>query len=195
MTLNGILKRLLGLFYRKDSCSRLRRSARYQARYAAWVQQGLPNGLLSSFSKAYHYQKAGLTSTKKVQLIQEPGREGIVLFYSPEVGPASFSFLVDYLKTKVEELGYRLRSSDVRTISEHDKKQRIETYYLIPLPQSLPGSNVCNQLYGNITINYTRVNGQPSFIRIICNSITVAHFSTPLPFSELISRLLQPTEL
>lgn len=194
MSLNAKLKRLFGLFSGKPACTGILRSERYLKRYRAWLQQGNTAQLLTAYYKSYHYHKAGLKGNYRVQTLQEPHRQGVILFYAPEIDQAHFSFLFDYLKERVEALGYHLRSSDSRTFSHARYKQTTDTYYLTPKPLSLPNSSLCNQQYGNIIVDYTRINKRPGYIRIITNSIADAHFSTPLPFQQLLSELLQQTE-
>lgn len=194
MSLNGNLKRLFGLFFGNNACTRIKRSEGYLKRYRVWVQQPEIHQLLNGYFKAYHYQKAGIKCNYRVQLLQEPYRQGAILFYTPAIKQAHFYFLFDYLKQRVETLGYHLRSSDSRTFRHERYKQTTETYYLVPQPQSVPGTTLCNQLYGNLIIDLTSINRHPGYIRIITNTLADPHFSTPLPFLELFSELLQSTE-
>lgn len=194
MSLNEILKRLLGNISGKRICTKLERSGHYLAKLKAWEQDPSCPLLTSSFYKAYHYKKAGIQCSYRVELIQEEHREGVVLFYTPEITPVSFSFLFDLLRKRVLQLGYQLRNADQRNISHAQYKQLIETYYLTPLPCDLPGTNLCNQLYGNIVIEYTRINKLPGYIRLMAVTYADAHFSASLPFSELLTKVLHPTE-
>lgn len=182
------------LFLGKPACTGIWRSDRYLKRYRAWLQQDNVTQLLNAYYKSYHYHKAGLKGSYRVQTLQEPHRQGVILYYAPEINEAHFSFLFDTLKERVEALGYHLRSSDSRTFRHERYKQTIDTYYLTPKPHNLPQSSLCNQQYGNIIVDYTRINNHPGYIRIITNTLADAHFSTPLPFQQLLSALLQQTE-
>ncbi|MBC5773215.1 hypothetical protein H8S95_03995 [Pontibacter sp. KCTC 32443] len=195
MSLNGFFKRLLGLFSSKPSCRELVRSEGYRANYNKWVKTGSYLDLTGSFYKAYHYKRAGIQCSYRVQLIQEQNREGIIFFFTPGTAPADFSFFFDYTKDQVLLLGYQLRSADLLKVNHERYTQHTETYYLTPFPSDVPGSKICNQLYGNIRIDYTRVNRHPGYIRIIADSYSDVHFSAPLPFSELLKNIFEPTEV
>ena len=194
MSLNGFFKRLLGLFSNKPSCHKLVRSKRYMARYKAWVQHNSFADLTAAFYKAYHYKKAGITCQYRVQLIKEETREGIIFFYEPKVNAAEFSFLFEYLKDLTLGLGYKVRTADRRKLQHPRYTQHIEAYYLTPLPTDLPGTATCNQLFGNILIEYTLVNRHPGYIRVISDSYADPHFSSPLPFDQFLTAILHSTE-
>ncbi|HEY4651473.1 MAG TPA: hypothetical protein VIG72_08660 [Pontibacter sp.] len=192
MSLNGFLKRLLGLFSNKPACTKLQRSKRYKARYIAWLQQKDCAVLAGSFYKAYHYKKAGIDGNYRVQLVKEQHRHGAVFFHNPAIQADDFSFFFDYLKDQVLQHGYKLRSADIRCLPHPRFKQRIETYYLTPIPVNLPESALCNQQYGNILLDFTSINQHPGYIRLIADGFKDPHFSTPLPFADLLMATLQP---
>jgi hypothetical protein len=194
MSLNGFLKRLLGLFRNKPLCHKLERSARYGVRFGAWVNSSDCKALTTAFHKAYHYKKAGMQCNYRVQLVQEENRQGVVFFHDPAISQQTFSYLFDHLKDQTLLLGYRLKSADKRKIVHERYTQKTEAYYLTPLPKDVPDSSLCNQLYGNILIELTLVNNHPGFIRLIANKITDPFFSEPLPFVEFLERIMQPTE-
>jgi hypothetical protein len=129
-----------------------------------------------------------------VQLVQEQNRNGVILFYTPGIDPTAFSYLFDYLKDKALLQGYQLHSADRRKIKHERYTQHTETYILTPLPVNLPDSDICNQLYGNILIDYTSINYHPGYIRFITDSYTDKYFSEPLPYPELLTNVLKLTE-
>ncbi|MER2998275.1 hypothetical protein [Pontibacter populi] len=188
------MKRLLGLFRNKPVCYKLQRSERYQAKYKAWTNSTECKELTAAFYKAYHYKKAGVQCSFRVQLINDEHRQGVILFHDPAIPQKAFSYLFDHLKDQVKLQGYKVKSADKRRIVHERYNQQIETYYLTPLPADVPGSILCNQLYGNILIEQTRVNHHPGFIRLIADTIPGSFFSEPLPFADLLSHIMQPTE-
>jgi hypothetical protein len=194
MSLNGFFKRLLGLLHNQPQCYTLQRSDRFQARYKAWLKSAAHTELLANFYKAYHYKKAGVQCSSRVQLIEEHNRNGVILFYTPGIEPATFSYLFDFLKDQALLQGYQLHSADRRKIKHDRYTQHTETYSLTPRPLNVPDKEICNQLYGNILIDYTRINSHPGYIRFITDSITDNYFSAPLPFSELLTSVFALTE-
>ncbi|NDK55468.1 hypothetical protein [Pontibacter fetidus] len=172
----------------------MQRSDRYQARYNAWLKQGAHGELVTNFYKACHYKKAGIACSYRVQLIEERNRQGVILFYAPTIDATEFSYFFDFLKDQVLQQGYQLHSTDKRKLKHERYTQDTETYLLTPLPANLPGTAICNQLYGNILIDFTRVNQHAGYIRFITDTFTDTYFSAPLPFSDLLTNVLQLTE-
>lgn len=195
MSLNGFLKRLLALFSSKPYCQKLVRSERYQANYKTWIQNRSYLNLTAAFYKAYHYKKAGIQCAYRVQLIQEQGREGVIFFHDPTIAATDFSYFFDYLKDETLQHGYKLKSADRRKLIHDRYTQHIESYYLTPAPTDIPGTSVCNQVYGNILIEYTLVNHHPGYIRVISNAYADPHFSKALPFSQFLSAIMHSTEI
>lgn len=194
MSLNGFFKRLLGLFCSKPLCRKLGRNTRYLAKYKVWLESGAAIAVGNAFFKAYHYKKAGVTCPYRIQLIDEQQRQGVILFYTPALKVQEFSFLFDYIKEQVVLQGYQLRTADRRKLPHKRYTQHTETYCLTPTPSDMAGTKLCNQLYGNILIDYTLINNHPGYIRLIADPYKDVHFSDPLPFPELLSRLLQVTD-
>ncbi len=194
MSLNVFFKRLLGVFSKSPACTGIGRGASYRARFEAWNKSTQSQILVGAFNKAYHYQKAGLRHAYRVQLLHENHRNGAVLFYDPSLKADEFSFLFDYLKDQALALGYKLKSAHKRKLSYDKDIQATETYLLTPLPHDVPGTQLCDQRFGHILIDHTKINGRPGYIRIITEEIPDQHFSQPKPFRELLDKLLPSTQ-
>ncbi|WP_347159120.1 hypothetical protein [Pontibacter chitinilyticus] len=192
MPFNEFLKRLLGWEPNLPTCRKLTRSASYQAAYQKWLESQSYLPWTTAFHKAYHYQKANLTSHLRVQLITGDNRQGAVFFYDPAISPEAFSFLFDYLKDRVLEQNYILHNMDQHDVRHERYTKQTEKYFLLPPASDVPGSDLCNQLYGNITLDYTRVNRHPGYIRLLTNAYADPYFSTPLLFTDLLDKILLP---
>ncbi|ARS35249.1 hypothetical protein CA264_07245 [Pontibacter actiniarum] len=184
----------MGLGGKMPTCTKLERSAKFKAAYQAWVQAQVYLNWTGPFHKAYHFQKAGISGGLRVQLVQEEHMKGAVFFYDPSIGPANFSFLYDLLKDRLQQHGYTLRSCDKLEVRHERYTEQVEKCLLTPPASDLPGTSLCNQLYGNILLDYIKVNKHPGFIRFIANTYNDSYFSTPLPFEELLEKVLQPQE-
>lgn len=194
MPLNEFLRRLLGHENGEATCTRLRRSGRYTASYTAWVEEQAYLNWTGPFFKSYHYTKAGLTGPLRVQLVHDAHVRGAVFFYDPNIGDGNFSFFFDLLKDRVQALGYALHSCDKLKVRHERYTEQVEKHLLTPPASDLPGTSLCNQLYGNILLDYIRVNRHPGYIRFIANAYNDSYFSQPLPFDELLEKVLQPHE-
>ncbi|QMU27784.1 hypothetical protein [Adhaeribacter radiodurans] len=167
-----------------------------QEEYAHWLQQKTYLNWTPALFKSYHFDKAGIRPTYKLERIEQLGKQGVLFFFDDRIGEENFKFLTEFLKDQVIQLGYRLHSADIRTNPKAEFIETIYKYYFTPPPACLANSILCNQLYGNISIDLIHLNAQPSFIRIVANSYLSCAFSKPLPFDDLLDNLLvRPTEI
>ena len=164
------------------------------AAYQHWREQKVYLNWTPDFFKAYHYDKAGIRPDYKLKRLQQLGHQGVVFCFDARIGNPHFRFLYEFLKDQALTLGYQLRTADVRTNKKESFTESIYKYYLTPLPASINNSSLCNQLYGNISIDLIQLNQQPTFIRIIANAYLSCAFSDAIPFDELMHCLLvKPT--
>ncbi|GAB3196376.1 hypothetical protein ABID22_002941 [Pontibacter aydingkolensis] len=195
MPFNDFLTRLFGFGNTAHSCSTIRRSGKQLSAYKQWVAAKVYLNWTGPFFKAYHYKKCNISSSPfRVQIINESNLQGAILFYDPVIGAQNFTFLFDLLNERVQQLGYKLHSADTRQICHKRYQEQIERYVLTPPAANVPGTDLCNQLYGNIHIDSVVINKLPGYIRFVANTYTDPYFSKPLPFMELLKSVLQPNE-
>jgi hypothetical protein len=165
--------------------------------YRKWVQQKTFLHWTPCIFKSYHYQKCKVRPSFRLQLIHSAHKNGVVLFFSPEIGKQNFRHLFQFIKDKCLQLGYAHYLSDQRIITHDRYTETIDKHYLKPPPRDVPGSTLCNQLYGNIIIDLVSINGQPGFIRFYVNTYGDTLFSEPLPFDELMEKVFdtEPEDL
>ena len=194
MPFNEFLKQLLGWGSTTPTCKKLKRRTAFVNGYSRWVDARTYLNWTPLIYKAYHYQKAGLQAKLRVQLVEQDNRSGFLLFFDPAIGAENFSFLFELLKDRLIEAGYVLHNSDQHVIRHKRYSELIEKYFLAPPAADVPGTNLCNQLYGNILLDYVKVNGHPGYMRLIANAYKDSFFSQPLPFNELLDKILKPEE-
>ncbi|WP_242919533.1 hypothetical protein [Pontibacter liquoris] len=185
---------MLGWPVNSLTCRKLKRTASYEAAYKKWVAAKTYLTWTGPYYKAYHYRKANLTGQYRVQVIEDQSREGVVFYHDPAIGKSNFNFLFDFLKDRILLQGYRLHSMDKQEVRHARYNEQLEKYFLLPPAADAPGSDLCNQLYGNITLDYIKVNKHPGYIRLLVNSYTDPYFSAPLPFTDLLEKVLRPEE-
>jgi hypothetical protein len=195
MSLNEFLKRLLDLLKQGPDCHKLVRSERFNNAFKKWLLTEEPEKLTHNFHKAYHYKKAGINCKYRVQLLQEPNKNSLILMHDPAIGIKSFLYLFELLKTRCLQLGYLVHTAHKRRIDHQSYLQRTDTYILTPPPTDSPGTSRCNQLYGNILLDYTAINRHPGYIRLTVTAFPNSWFSDPLPFYELMEHLFEPKEV
>ncbi|QNF33029.1 hypothetical protein HUW51_09890 [Adhaeribacter swui] len=161
-----------------------------QEAYAQWRQSKTYLNWTPDLFKAYHFDKAGIRPAYKLERLQHPGKNGVIFFFDDRIGEQNFRFLHELFKDQVLQLGYRLHSADMRTTKKDNLSETIYKYYFTPPPACLNNSAICNQMYGNVSLDYIVLDAQPSFIRIIANSYLSCAFSQAQPFEELLDYLL-----
>ncbi|WP_242928314.1 hypothetical protein [Pontibacter vulgaris] len=176
------------------TCCQLKRSDKYKSGFREWQQAQVYLNWTHHFFKSYHYVKASLTHQYRVQIISEESHRGAILFYDPKIGADNFSFLFDLLKERVQQQSYRLHSADQHLVRHKRYTELSERYLLTPPASDVPGTALCNQLYGNVQLDYIKVNNHPGYIRFTTNPYTDSYFSKPLPFDHLLEKVLQPQE-
>ncbi|OKL41678.1 hypothetical protein A3841_11650 [Pontibacter flavimaris] len=176
------------------TCSVTKRSAKFMDAYHTWLSNQTYLNWTEPFFTAYHYKKADLPARYRVQVIAEEHLRGAIFFYDPSIGAENFGFFLELLKDRVQQQGYTLHSGNKLQVRHERYTEEIEKLVLTPPASDLPGTSLCNQLYGNVLLDYIKVNNRPGFIRFAVNSYQDAFFSKPLPFEELLEKTLQPHE-
>lgn len=195
MPFNDFLKRLLGLRENLPTCSAMKRSTRFMNAYEEWVNRQTYLNWTGPFFTAYHYKKSDLPSQFRVQLIAEENLRGVIFFYDPSIGAENFSFFLELLKDRIQRQGYKLHSGNELKINHERYTEQVEKLLLTPPASDLAGTSLINQLYGNVLLDFIKVNRHPGYIRFAANAYQDAYFSKPLPFEELLEKTLQPEEL
>jgi hypothetical protein len=196
MTFNDFFCRLFGFGNAAHTCSNLRRSNKFMIAYRKWVNTQVYLNWTGPFFKAYHFHKCNIASPNfRVQLIDETSLQGVLLFYDTSIGAQNFAFMFELIKERMLQLGYNLHSSNTRQVRHERYKESIERHVLTPPAADIPGSDLCNQLYGNVHVDFVSVNKCPGYIRLAANTYTDSYFSSPLPFMDLLRNVLQPDEI
>ena len=163
------------------------------ARHRAWVAEKVYRNWLGPYFKAYHLRKGGAGGRRglRVQLLQEPGRQGGLFFYDASIGPGNFRHLFEHLGERVRALGYRRACADQCTRKRQQQAENTLKQFFKPLATDCPQSGHCNQRFGLITIDLVNLNGQPLFIRVAVNPVCEPGFTRAAPFEELLRALFE----
>ncbi|WP_276495741.1 hypothetical protein [Pontibacter litorisediminis] len=162
--------------------------------YQKWLDSQVYLHWTAPFFMAYHYKNADLPAQYRVQLLCEEHLKGVIFFYDPSIGPDNFSFFFELVKDRVQQQGYSLHSRNTLQVRHERYTEQVEKLVLTPPASDLPGTSLCNQLYGNVLLDYIRINKKPGYIRFAANRYQDPIFSKPLPFEELLEKTLEPDE-
>ena len=159
-------------------------------RHAQWVAQRIYRNWLGPYFKAYHLRRGGAGGRRGLQAeaLRENGRQGTLLFYDEEDfgGPGNFRHFFEYVGERLLALGYHRACADECTrrhghLHEHTLKQLFK-----PPPADSPGTHLCEQRYGLVTLDLVSLNGTPMFVRLAANPVLEPSFTPAAPFEELL---------
>ena len=161
-------------------------------RHRRWVAQEVYRNWLGPYFKAYHLRKTGIGGPRglRVQLLQETGRHGALLFYHDGIGPGNFRHFFEHLGERLLDLGYHRACADrgVRNNAQHTETTLKQLFK--PDPTDCPNTGCCDQRYGLVTVDLVNMNGHPVFIRLAANSMDDPCFTPAHPFEALVKALL-----
>jgi len=157
-------------------------------RHAQWVEQRVYLNWLGPYFKAYHLQKAGASGARslRVEMLQESGRQGVLLYYDDSIGPGNFRHFFEYVGERILTLGYHRACTDQRTQQQHRHTETMVKQLLKPHPSDCPHTGDCNQRYGLITLDFVVMDGAPLFIRVASNAVLQPGFTPACSFDELM---------
>jgi hypothetical protein len=172
----------------------LERNEAYRQRYFRWLNQGEQQQLAVTVWVAWQQKKLKETSVLAVHLLQQNGSNGLAVTYHPSIGPDAFQHFFDWLKDRMLQLGYRHYTSDRRIFDRNSYVETIEKHYLKPPAWSdatgIPPTQLCNQQYGNVLIEYIMIDQQPSFIRFMAHYYDDHLYTKALAFDDLVREVL-----
>ena len=162
------------------------------ARHDHWVAQEVYLNWLGPFFKAHHLRKGGAGGTRglRTQELREPGRHGVLLFYHATIGPGNFRHLYELLGERLVGLGYHRACADRCTRHHAPHTETTLKQLFKPDPTDCSQTNLCNQRYGLVTVDFVLLNGEPAFIRLAVNPLLEHGFTSALSFESLAQALL-----
>ena len=162
-------------------------------RHARWVEQRVYLNWLGPYFKAYHLRKGGAAGARglQVQLLQENGRQGAMLFFDDLIGPGNFRHFFEHLGERLVNLGYHRACADQCTKLHPQHAESILKHLFKPNPTDCPRTGQCDQRYGLVTMDLVAVDDQPMFIRIASNPVLQPGFTPAASLDDLLKALLE----
>lgn len=165
------------------------RSDNYLEEYRLWRESADLNRLRSLLRRMYDLTREGSSSHMGFRIYQTPQAEGFYADRGLGLRDVEFSFLIDYFRDVVREVGYRLYTSDRRHREVESGVEMVERYLL--KPDHTEGRTVkTDPLYGNISFETVTLNNKPEYLKVMVTRHSGRHFSKPQPFDKLVDLLL-----
>jgi len=166
---------------------KLERSDRYEQNYSGWVESQVGN-ILSELQQAYNKSNARGLYNPAFHVYNSDQSNGFFFNYHMEFESEEFSYLLDYFKETVVDLGYTVYTSDTKYKDLESGVQKIDRHYLKPTQE---GSEMpMDQKYGNVLIELFVLNDEVQYLKLMANIYSDRNFTEPKPFSEFLEKLL-----
>lgn len=160
----------------------IKRSQSFLKRFDSWKTSEMCEEYLNEIWQSYSWKKNGIDKNPQVLILETSRSNGFAISYQPDSNKNHFHYLFDYLAHKVKRLDYRLVTSKFTMEERGENVETKEMHYLKPKHDF---TTPRDQKYGNVQIEYIRVNDQPTRIKLIANTYSDRAYKEPKDFEQL----------
>jgi hypothetical protein len=168
----------------------LKRREKFALAYDEWIQDGSASQMLHEVAHAYYLKKTNISSELNIHLLNTAYANGFAITFNPAYRSLDFEFLFDYLKGEVMGLGYSLANSDRQVKEKDDYIETVDKHYLKPSFQLVPGE-LCNQKYGNVLLEYVKINDEPSYLKVQVSIYSDRLYTKALSFDDFLTKVFK----
>ncbi len=168
----------------------IERSEKEKADYEHWKRTHVCHRIIDWLSIQYGiFLALPQDIDEAIDFLDLPSSKGFVIhFHKTQYSRRDVIHLFDFLKEKVQELGYRTQLSDTRTYTRLNWVETVERHHLKP-KTGFSGSGKVNQRFGNITIEVLLRNEVVHNLKLRANSYKDHLFQEAKEFSELMQSI------
>lgn len=144
----------------------IKRSQSFLLHFNAWKASEFCEEYLNEIWQSYFWSKKGVDKDPQVMILESGQSNGFAISYEPTLNKNHFHYLFDYLADQLKKLDYRL------VISKFIMKDRGEYIETREMRYLKPNNDLAVSLghkYGNVQIEYMRINDYPTYIKFIAN--------------------------
>lgn len=164
----------------------LQRNAAFGERHAAWLAGGEAERRLAEL-RGWLGRERSLGDTAELHLFSDAKATGLQL-QRPAHWPAdALHHLLDLLRDRVKELGYRVQLSDLRIGLDGEHRER---HYLKPALTTLQEGRPADQRYGNILLEAWGPQGEAQRLKVLATVYSDRLYGEASSGTELLDVLL-----
>lgn len=160
----------------------IKRSKSFLKNFNSWKASELCEEYLNEIWQSYFWSKNGVDKNPQVSIFESSRSNGFAISYQPNFNKYHFHYLFDYLADKVKKLDYKLVTSKFTMEERGDNVETREMHFLKPKNDL---KTPRDQKYGNVQIEYIRINDEPTNIKLIANTYSDRAFQEPKNFEQL----------
>ncbi len=164
----------------------IKRSQSFLRNFNAWKASEICEEYLNEIWQSYFWSKKGVDKNPQVSIFESSRSNGFAISYQPSLNKYHFHYLFDYLADQVKKLDYKLVTSKFTMAERGDLVEMKEMHYLKPKNDF---TTPRDQKFGNVQIEYTRLNDQPTNIKLIANTYSDRAYQEPKDFEQLAQHI------
>lgn len=149
--------------------------------------------LLGNIAQSYFLKPKNIPTFFDIHLLVSTGAEGWALLAENKLKENHLLCLMEYFKEKLlNTKNYYIQNAE-RNWTEKDNFVEInERYYLKPdIHEQAKEGLICNQQYGNILIEYQKIDRKPMYLKVLASFYNDSMFTKVLPFKDLSDYLFR----
>jgi len=164
----------------------IKRNKSFLDKFNQWKGSEISHDFLNDIWQSYFWSKQGIDKKPTVLIHESNYSNGFALNYENNYDKNYFHFLFDYLADQVKNLGYILVTSKVSMKENGDNVETREMHYLKPKRSFV---EPIEQKFGNVQIEFLKVNEYPTRIKLIANVYPDRKYKEPDDFEVLAKYL------
>jgi hypothetical protein len=151
--------------------------------YQNWKESKEKEQVLQKINQNYKNNK----DQKSMYLLEFTGAKGWAWVDANSFHRNDFFCIMEYIKDfLIENKNYYLQNAEKTILEKENYVEFIEKYYLKPdIYQQAKNAEICNQQYGNILIQYVKINTKPAYLKMVASFYEDRQFTKVLPFQDL----------
>lgn len=166
----------------------IERTEREQTAYDIWRSSSTRRQVINWLIAEYSSYKNNPQNIDPALEFMDRRAQGFVIHYHEDYTQEDFQHLMDYLKERTLEIGYRSYMSDVRSYQKEEWVETVQRHYLKPLPQRATKEPI-NQQFGNITIELVFKNDQTTHLKLMALGYSDHLYQKSRDFKEYMFHL------
>ncbi|TAG05754.1 MAG: hypothetical protein EAZ44_03030 [Cytophagia bacterium] len=159
--------------------------------FQQWKKSKERPKILGNIAQSYFLKLKDIKTPFEIHLLNSSGAEGWALLADESLKEDTMICLIEDFKEKLLNTSHYYLENSERNWNEKDDFVEItEKYYFKPdIHAQAKEAQICNQQYGNILMEYQKIDTKPMYFKVVANFYNDSMFTKALPFRDLTDYL------
>lgn len=156
-----------------------------------WIRSPARSKLMTSLVLGYQQRITGMPPIgNSIQYVSGNGIDAFVVYCQDydQIAHSDFLALLEEHKESLQQINYIKNLGDIRSYEKSNNLYKTYRYYLKPSIRLLRNGK-SEQLYGNVTLEYVVLNGEPHHYKLSANTYNDHKYHDALDHMELVKLL------